>query len=104
MEYISITDVIKSDLKLRKAYRFARNLSFLGTACLVISILLILYQFLYGDTKTTLVIWVVLLLASIFLSIFSRKMMRTVVEKAERIRIEKMSKTAHAPRPEIDGY
>lgn len=104
MEYVSISDVIKGDEKLRKSYRLSRNLSYLGTTCLVISILLILYQFLYGDTKATLIIWVVLLLASIFLSIISRGMMRKVIEKAERIRVEKMSQAARTARPEVDGY
>lgn len=104
MDYISVTDVIKSNAELRKSYRVARVLGYVSTTCLVVSILLILYQFLYGETKLTLIIWVVLLLASIFLSIFSRGMLRRVLEKAERIRVEKMTSAARAVRPEVDGY
>lgn len=106
MDYLSITDVIASNPELKRSYRTAKMTSFVGTACLVISILLILYQFLYGQTKTNLIIWVVLLLASIFLSILARSMMRKVLMKAERMRVEMMQAKTQQPqqRPNVDGY
>jgi multisubunit Na+/H+ antiporter MnhG subunit len=104
MDYLSISAVIASDPELKSSYRTAKITSFVGTACLVISILLILYQFLYGQTKTNLIIWVILLLASIFLSILARSMMRKVLVRAERVRLEKMNQQAKQERPEVDGY
>ena len=91
MQIRSISEIIESTPDFKRSYQTAKYTGFVGTACLIISILLIVYQFTYGDTKTNLIIWAVLLIASIFLSYLSRKMMRTILLKAERIKAMEMN-------------
>ncbi|PHQ81186.1 MAG: hypothetical protein COB66_02875 [Coxiella sp. (in: Bacteria)] len=86
MAYRTIQDIIASNPELKRAYTSARIVSMTGTACLIASLLLLVYQFMYSNTRTNMIIWAALLIISIFLSFLGRKMMRNVAYVADRIK------------------
>ncbi len=84
MRYESLLHVYMADPTLKRSYRNAKFTSISGTICFIVTIILLVYQYMYGQTRIGLIIWAVLLVGSILLSMLGRRMMRRVLLQAQK--------------------